>query len=278
MKNEKIVLVLSVLLITSLSLALNFSYMARGEEENKVISGYIILMDQEPSPVYGIHGKNKFTSIIYLPSEYVEGSVTSCSFVFPSDVDPKTDLNEDGKIDCVDLKLIAKAYGCNETKDCWEETLRSIDCYFYHSEQRFKDPTRDCYIDQSDVDLIKEYYGEENTESFSINCDEKEVCRADVNKDGSVDIYDLTLVSSMFGEYSQEILDTKIKYKDCDVNADGMIDIYDVVLVGNNFNAEANEQKCEETQLEHLSGNEYIVSVEGRGLYYIGVSYLATIV
>ena len=267
----------SLLAIAILSLLMNFSYIATGQVKNKIISGYIILMDQKPVPVFGKEGEKIFTTTIYLPSANVQGSVTNCSFVFPPGVDKNADLNEDGRIDYVDLKLMVEAYGCSESKECWDQSLKVIDCYFHHSNIRFKDPTLDCYINRSDMDIIKKYYGQTNSDPFSADCEMDEKCRADVNKDGVIDIFDLTMVASLNGEYAQEFSNTEITYKDADIDGNGIVDIFDIVRVASSFGMEADQQKCDMVPLEHISGNLYRVNVKGRGLFHVGVSYLAVV-
>jgi hypothetical protein len=49
----------------------------------------------------------------------------------------------------------------------------------------------------------------------------------DVNRDGVVDIHDLTIVSQNFGKSEEEVIG--------DVNADGTVDISDLVLVGHHL-------------------------------------------
>lgn len=57
--------------------------------------------------------------------------------------------------------------------------------------------------------------------------EEKEFAKEDVNKDGKVDLKDLSLVAS---KYKAKKTDSAYS-SDCDVNSDGVIDITDIVLV-----------------------------------------------
>ncbi len=61
---------------------------------------------------------------------------------------------------------------------------------------------------------------------FTLDTRESLLIPWDVNNDGKVDISDLVLVGSHFGESNPEV---------GDVNADGAVDIRDLVLVGLHF-------------------------------------------
>ena len=216
--------------------ALAINYLVRANPGITAVSGYLILMDQKVSQNdYQVLGMKDFSTIIYLPSSNAEGIVTSCSFVFPEGVNESADITKDGRIDYADLYLVAQAYGCTDTQPCWNEAFTMEQCYFTYSGRRFQDPSRDCYINDTDLNLVKEHYGE-TTNPSSASCDLDEACRADVNKDGK-------------------------------------IDIMDVAIVAINYGYAATEQKCTTSDLENLGGNRYRVRARGRGLYYVGVSY-----
>ena len=51
----------------------------------------------------------------------------------------------------------------------------------------------------------------------------------DLNQDGAVNLFDLVLISNLFGNQDLESLRS-------DLNADGAVNLFDLVLVGNNLN------------------------------------------
>lgn len=51
----------------------------------------------------------------------------------------------------------------------------------------------------------------------------------DVNKDSSIDIFDLVIVANHFGQ------STSLPYPDWDINKDGTVDIFDLVIIANHF-------------------------------------------
>ena len=69
----------------------------------------------------------------------------------------------------------------------------------------------------------------------------------DINRDGVVDILDLTIVSARFGQRGQN---------SADLNGDGLVDIVDLVLVANEFGGEAAAPSLYPQALELLSAAE----------------------
>ncbi|MDE0186766.1 MAG: dockerin type I domain-containing protein [Candidatus Poribacteria bacterium] len=57
----------------------------------------------------------------------------------------------------------------------------------------------------------------------------------DVNRDATIDIFDLVLVAKHFGKASDQITDPYV-----DVNGDAVVDVEDLVLVANHFKVDAN--------------------------------------
>jgi hypothetical protein len=212
-----------------------------------------------------------YSDTIYLSSGTCEGVVTACSFYFPSGVDAKYDVTKDGRIDSLDLKALAGSYGCQNDGSC-NQMYTFTDCYFTYKNRRFKDPNGDCVMNQTDVDLVKKYYGQ----TTSV-CDSSELCNADINKDGKVDLYDLTLLAKKMNTTADEINTYAVRKGDSDFNGDGSVGISDLVLLANVYGSVANGQRCDTQSLVHLSGNKYQVSASGRGIYHVGVSYLCTI-
>jgi len=274
----RIVKILAVLAlgITILTLALNYFVSAATVT---AVSGYLILLDQKVSENdYLYLGEKEFSTIIYLPSTNAEGIVTYCVFTFPEGVNENADITRDGKIDYADVYLLTQAYGCKKDQPCWNESFKFEQCYFTYSGRRFQDPSRDCYINETDTKIVSKHYGKK-TEPYSASCEMDESCRADVNKDGKVDIFDVVLLGANFNRYANEFVNyAQIKKSNCDLNKDGEVDIFDVVILSINFGQVANEQKCYTQSLTNLGDYKYKVSVKGKGLHYVGVSYKASMV
>jgi len=270
MINNKIL----IIAIVGILLVSVFSYMVKGQTTGSAV-GYLILMDQKVSTSDYDALKNKsFNSIVYLPSSNCQGYTTACAFVFPEGVNSKADINSDGKIDMTDVNTIVKAYGCNNLQSCWNSPVE--ECFFTISGRKFKDPTRDCIMDASDVALVTNNYVKSDPYALSPACDNYNECKADVNQDGIVNIYDVAIVSSKVGSTADDFERLLGRQSQADLNNDGKIDILDVVIVTGNFGKSA-EQKCESTPVEHVSGNQWRISASGKGLYYVGASYLCSL-
>ncbi len=269
----RIVKILAVLALGIAVLALSFNYFVRAATVT-AISGYLILLDQKVSQDdYMYLGEKTFSTIVYLPTNNAEGIVTYCSFTFPDGIDEKADITKDGIVDYADLYLVSKSYGCEKNQACWNQTFNIEKCYFTYSGKKFQDPSGDCYINETDLNLVNKNYGK-TTNPSSPNCDLDEVCKSDVNKDGIIDISDIALLGFNFKKYANEFENYRnIKKGDTDLNKDGIVDISDISIVARNFGSMANHQNCSTTNLENLGNNKYRIKVNGRGLYYVGVSY-----
>jgi len=274
----RVLKILGILVLGIAIFALALNYFVRATSVT-AISGYLILLDQKVSQNdYLFLGEKEFSTIIYLPSSNAEGIVTYCSFVFPEGVDEKADITKDGIIDYADIYLVAKSFGCEKTDPCWNETFRLEKCYFVYSGRKFQDPSGDCYINETDLNMVSKNFGKE-TNPGAYNCDMDEVCKSDINKDGIVDIMDLAILANNYGKYASEFVNyANIKKGDTDMNNDGYIGVDDVYLVAKNFGQAANQQKCSTAPLENLGNNKYRVRVNGRGLYYVGVSYRVLVI
>jgi hypothetical protein len=281
MINNKILVfaIVGILLISA------FAYLAKGAA-GSTASGYLILMDQKVSTSdYEVFKDKKFESIVFLPSSDCQGYTTSCKYVFPQGVDEKGDINKDGKIDSIDVYFAVKAYDCKSGETCWNSPIKNQECYFVYSGRRFRDPYgaaaddySDCKMDSNDSVLVINNYGKNDPYALSFSCRNYEVCRADVNQDGKVDIYDVALVNSLMGQYANEFVYLGfVTGKDLDLDGNGVVDIYDIQPITQNFGKSATEQKCEIMSIEHVSGNQWRIKVGGRGLFYVGASYLCAL-
>jgi Ca2+-binding EF-hand superfamily protein len=272
-KNKKILITLvsALILISAIYVISVKGVVTAGE-----VSGYLILIDQKITyEDYAFLRDKKFYTIIYLPSENCEGVVNYCSYAYKEGVNSQADINNDGKIDITDLQVAAKAFGCDSGNKCWSEPIE--ECFFEIKGRKFKDPTRDCKMDQSDLDLVSKYFGN-TTNPLDANCENDEKCRADMNKDGKIDLLDLVIVASKFNSTYADSFERVVEHKSrADMNNDSKIDISDLVIVAGSFGEEAIEQKCISSPIDQISGKKYAVSASGKGLYYAGVSYRCTL-
>jgi hypothetical protein len=255
-----------------------FSYLTKAATITNTVSGYLILMDQRVSSSdYGVLGIKNFESVVYLPSGNGKGTVTSCSFNFPSGIDGTADITKDGRIDAADVYISIMSFLCNKDNTCWEKPFMIEECYFTYSDHQFKDPTRDCKIDMSDINLAINCF-QNKTSPFSTSCETNECCRADVNNDGIVDVADISIIATNNNTYASVYKNYGfVKRKNIDINNDGIVDVADISIIAENYGYAATEQTCKNDPLEHVSGNEWRVRTSGRGLYYIGVSYIVTV-
>lgn len=270
----RIVKILAVLVLGIAILASALNYYFAKAASITAVSGYLILLDQKISESdYLYLGEKELSTIIYLPSTNADGMITYCVFTFPEGVDEKADITKDGRIDYADAYLLSQAYGCQKHQACWNESFKLEQCYFVYSGRRFQDPSRDCYINETDLNIVKKYYGK-TTEPYSANCELDEACMADVNKDGVINLFDVVILAANFNKYANEFVNyAYIKKSACDLNNDGNINLFDAVILGRNFGQMANEQKCYTKSLTNLGNYKYQVSVKGKGLHYVGVSY-----
>lgn len=256
-------------------LLINFAYLGRAMMDTGAWTsgGYIIASDQKISETdyMSLRPRNFSTSII-LKSDACTGIVTSCSFAYKSGVDASADITgpygvPDGRIDEYDLKLVAKGYGCDISQACWNNTVS--DCFFIVNDREYSDPTGDCYVNQSDLNMISANF----EKSVSTSCTSGNDCASDVNHDGIVDVKDLSLMSKLYGQYADDypILG---HVSDGDLNKDGKIDVRDVSIVAKNIGEQAIESTCTNTALINNGGGEYIAKVDNViALYYVGIAY-----
>lgn len=264
-----------IILISAIVLVAAFGYRAFSASPN-AISGIMIFRDIPLSKEnYQYLGNEQFSTSIYLPKDNCDGFVNYCSYVYGSNALSQADVNDDGKIDETDIAIVVKAYGCRNGDACWGKPIE--ECFFTISGRKFKDPTRDCKIDSTDAKLITDNYGKTDDYALDVNCDNYDVCKADINQDGKVDIYDLTIANSKNGQTAD--LFQRIAYggSEADVNLDGTVSISDVVIVSGNFGRDAIERKCSRENIDHMSGREYSINVQGTGISWLQASYLCPI-
>jgi hypothetical protein len=271
MINNKIL----ILAVASILLVSAFTYIAKGAVTS-IYSGSITLVDHAaPQPEFTSFAPESYSSTIYLPTANCEGVVTTCSFYFPTGVDAKYDATKDGRIDSSDLKALSGAYHCENTNSC-NQMYTFTDCYFTYKNRRFKDPNGDCVLNKTDVDILAKYYNQ-NTPI----CDSGDLCGADLNKDGKIDLYDLTILAQKLGTnsqvYADEVNTYTVRKGDLDFNGNGKVDLSDLVSFAQVYGSVANEQRCDTQPMVHLDGNRYSVSATGRGIYHVAGSYFCAV-
>ena len=207
----------------------------------------------------------------YLPGTSCTGYTEYDSFVYKSDVNPKADINGDGKIDEIDAAVLSKAYGCNSTMPCWNQPVEA--CWFGVAGRKFKDPTRDCKMDQDDENLITQHYGERHNLMGSPSCENSDVCKADINQDGVVDVIDAVIVSNKFNKPVDFFERIAPALSSADLNGNGVVDILDAIILSNYYGKTAIESKLIKVPLTHVSGYEYSVTIDGKGISRIRTVY-----
>ena len=259
-----------IILITAIILVSVFVYSVKGE---RYVTGVIVFRDIPLTKEnYANMGTETFSNTFYLPGDSCSGFVTYCGYVYKSGVDSRADINKDGKIDDTDLAIMVKAYGCNKTRDnCWDQPIE--ECFFTISGRRFKDPTRDCKMTQADSDLITNYYGQTHSYALSYNCDEYEICRADINQDGKVDIYDATIAGTKIGQTADLFVRLVQHKSEADLDGNGAVNLFDAIIVTTNYGKDAIERVCRKTSISHNTGREYGISVQGIGISWVHISY-----
>ena len=258
-----------IILISAIIILSAFGYLVKAATY-KYVSGYMILFDQ--TALLENKEMNTYSNSLFLPSDNCEASAVGCSYVFSSDIDPKLDINKDGRIDYIDIKLVSSAFGCTEKlytgapNPCWEEKVTVQECYFSYTGGFFKDPSGDCYINKTDIDMVASKFGKSAAYGSSDYS-------SDVNKDGIIDVMDIAIISGHYDKYADYFRSYVIKKKDADLNKDGIVDIVDISLVARDFGQVASIQGCVQTPITSMGGNKWKVSVSGIGLYHVGVSY-----
>ncbi len=269
-KNQKIL----IILVSAFILVPIYAYSVKSATPS-TISGVMVLKDQKLTFAdYEFLRDETFSNEIYLPSDGCEGVVNYCHYVYKPGVNASADINQDGKIDATDGFILMESFGCKSgdtLTNCWNQPVDV--CFFVIGGRKFKDPTRDCKFNQSDINLMTPSFGLKNSYMNNPGCESDDICKSDINQDGVVNIIDAVIAGIEFNKSAdtfERLVDTKSK---ADINKDGQINIFDAVLYGVNYGKEAIEQKCSSIPLAHIGGRKYSVSATGRGLYYTGVSY-----
>jgi hypothetical protein len=269
-----------IILISAIVIISVFGNMVRGA---KVITGITIFRDIPLTKEdYQYFGKEEFLTYFYLPDDGCTGFVNYCSYIYASENLSKADSNQDGKIDDADLISMVKAYGCNRDKaknpactdsnsdgicDCWNQPVE--ECFFVISGREFRDPDRDCKMEQDDLDLITANFAKTHNLMKTVGCENNDICEADINQDGVVDILDATIAGVKYGAKAELYKRLLQKKSEADLNDDGYVNILDAVLMASNYGKEAIERRCSREPIKHTSGKEYEINVQGIGINWV---------
>jgi len=279
-KNKQIAIIL-------VSMAVLFSavgYVAIGQTTYEV-QGYRVLYDQTPpvfSAVSVVPTYKTYSTTIRLPSSDCTIDTTVFSYGFPAGVNEKADVTKDGKIDWLDLHILGKSFGLSSGDSRWNMLFTEEKCFYLLGERRFEDPTRDMNISIDDLNLIKTpgIYGSTNTNPYSMDCDDRNECKADVNKDGKVDIFDIVMIAKRLSDPYPDFCFSFSDFKpsDVDINGDGKVDILDIVIVSaRSFGSKANQNKITEATVNNLGNKKYKVSATGYNIYHVDLAYTCNV-
>lgn len=275
-KNQKIL----IILVSAFILVSVYTYSARGVLTPGEGGGSIILMDKDVSSGDPSAYQNKILPVItYLRTENCEASVTYCSYAYEEGVNANADINKDGKIDLIDLRVVVRNFGISSSDSTkWNAPVE--DCYFDVGGRKFKDPSSvknypnvDCNITMADVDIFRNAFGSSGISPYCEVSSLTDACASDINKDGKVDMLDLAIMLSRFGEYADHFERYVEHASQGDIDGDGKIDMRDIGDVAANYGEDASHQTCQTKPLTHISGLKYGTDISGLGLYYAVVNY-----
>ena len=263
-----------IILISAIIMISVLGYFGRAA---RTVTGNIIFKDIAfTKENYKYLGTETFSYEPTLLSADCSGNFTYCSYVYKAGIDSRADINKDGKIDAGDLYVVAKAFDCKSGQTCWSQPIE--ECFFTSSGRKFKDPTRDCKMDISDLNLIASVSATPtNPYRFSPSCNIYDVCKADINQDGIVDIYDISFAATNNGKSADLYERLAEKKSEADLNKDGIVDILDIALISTSFNNDAIERKCFQSQIVHKSGRTYAINIEGVGIAWVGASFACAV-
>ena len=260
MTNKKIALIL-------VSVAVLFSvvgYVAKAANL-AYSSGYMILLDRNADENYVAF--NNYSTTVYLPSSNCDGFANICSYEYPEGTFVTADINKDGRIDYADFELLKGAYSCEQTGTC-DKTFTLWECYFTYDGGYFKDPSGDCFMNQTDFNIISLHM-----DATGVS-DGNDAYSSDLNHDGTVNILDVALAGMNNGKYATVFKNYGcIKQRAADVNGDGKVDILDAAKVGTNFGKKASIQICKTAPLKNLGEGKYRIDDSGFGMYSVGVGF-----
>jgi len=281
-KNKQIAIIL-------VSMAVLFSvvgYVAIGQTTYE-IQGYRVLYDQSPPTFSAVSVEptyKSYSTTIMLPSSDCTIDTTVFSYGFPEGVNGKGDITKDGKIDWLDMYILGKSYGAVSGDSKWDVPFTEEKCFYLLGERRFEDPDRNLTITMDDLNLVRSKYGVTATNPYSMDCDSRDECKADVNKDGKVDLIDIVMVAKRitdpYPDFCFSLSD--FKPKDADINGpssvpDGKVDLRDLIISARSFGSKANQNKITEATVDNLGNKKYKVSATGYNIYHVDLAYTCNV-
>ena len=260
-----------IIVISAIILISAFVFTARAAS---TLTGIMVFRDIPlTQDQYKSLGTETFSATFLLPGDGCTGFVNYCDFEYQTADMQSADIYRDGKIDDNDIYAMVAAYGCRPglVPACWDQPVEQ--CYFVVNGRSFKDPTRDCKMDQSDINLITSKYAQTHNKALTADCENDDVCKADMNQDGVVNIYDSSLAGSLVGKPAESYPRLLQRKAEAEINGDSKVDLYDAVIVTTNYGKNAIIKRCPKKDITHVSGREYSISLQGIGTSWIQVAY-----
>lgn len=271
-KNKEI----TIILITATLMVSAFGYIVEARYITGIINNRDISVTLEN---YQYLGNEDFSADFYLPATTCIGFINYCRIVYTSTDAAAADMNRDGKVDETDAAILTKSFDCRSTQSCWSQPIE--ECFFTKMSagklRKFKDPTRDCRMNQDDLSLIGNYTGQSHNFQFSQYCNTDHVCQSDINQDGVVDIYDAMLASEFNGKTADDFERIAQRASVADLDNNGVIDLYDAMKLSNNYGKQALKKECLKSPLSHVSSRLYSMMASGVGISWIQTTYECTV-
>lgn len=271
-KNKEI----TIILITATLMFSAFGYIVEARYVTGIINNRDIPVTLEN---YRYLANEYFSSDFYLPAATCTGFINFCRIVYVSADAAAADMNRDGKVDETDAAILTKSFGCSSGQSCWNQPVE--ECFFTKTSagvlRKFKDPTRDCKINQDDLNLIASNLGKRHANQFSQACNSDPVCQSDVNQDGVVDIFDAMITNEFNGKTADDFERIAQRESIADLNNDGVIDLFDALKLSNSYGKEALQNSCSRNPITHTSLRLYNENVSGVGINWIQTTYECTV-
>ena len=223
--------------------------------------------------------KSTFSTKVILSSDDCRIVSTVLSYGFPSGVDEKADVTNDGKVDWIDIYLAVKSFGMGSASSGWNTPFNEDRCFFVVGNSRFLNPIDDnttgYKINQTSIDLVASQFGKSDPYVTSYDCLNQNLCKADVNRDGRVDGRDIALVAKrLYDPYPDFCFSlSDFKPSDLDIGGDGKVDGRDIALIARNYGQKADQLKSSEATIEDIGNATYKVTATGYNIYHVDISY-----
>lgn len=268
-----------IILISAIVLISAFVYKVNAA---KNITGIMIFRDVTIGlQGYENMGFENWNSEFYLPARTCHGFVNYCSYVYTTTNMEKSDLNKDGKVDYNDVNAAVRSFNCNSTNGCWN--LPVEECYFVIDGRGFKDPTRDCQMNNDDINLITANMYKTHNLMLSPGCESDDICKSDINQDGKVDMRDMSIAIGKNGKTADSYKRLINRQSQADITGptagvpDSTINMRDIAFIIQSYGQTAIETRCSKVDISQVSDTLYRAIINGIGIDRIQLSYECTI-